>query len=240
MAKTAPDVLKCESGPGLMLTHQEVPGPNHYKEWLVPDDTPTSVYKYYDRDGILLYVGITGRGSTRNSEHNKTKPWWQHVVRQSVEHFSTRERAQRRETDLIRKMAPPFNKQQNRDHAVAYETYFIRRSLGGEEGVRAFIKGRNRVPAVVVNTVGERVTIACPDPRISLDDYRSIRVESGGRQAKVLDVGVFADGCGCWARIKTVKADQVIGAVVMYKHLDELCWPAKVIQLIYRLDEEAA
>lgn len=74
-----------ESGPGLMLEHQGVPGPNHCKEWLMRDDTPTSLYKYYDRDGVLLYVGITGRGDTRNAEHNKTKFWWKFVSRQSME-----------------------------------------------------------------------------------------------------------------------------------------------------------
>jgi hypothetical protein len=32
-------------------------------------ETPTSIYKYYDRQDILVYVGITSRGVARNREH---------------------------------------------------------------------------------------------------------------------------------------------------------------------------
>ena len=61
---------------------------------------PTSVYKYFDRSNLLLYVGITSRGVQRQSEHNSDKPWWNYVASQQIEHFSTREEALQREKDL--------------------------------------------------------------------------------------------------------------------------------------------
>lgn len=230
---------RIEGSRGLMFEHQVSPRPNHRKGWLMADTTPTptSLYKYYDRDGVLLYIGITGRGMTRNSEHNKTKPWWKFVASQKVEHFSTRKEAAIRERHLIRKMAPPFNKQMNPEFKTANESYFVRKGLGGDKGVREFINGKNRVAAVVANIVGDRVTLACPDTRVSFEDRSSIRVESGGRHAKLIDVGTFADQRGSWARIQTPLANRVLGAVVMYRNLNVIFWPVKVIQVVYNLDE---
>jgi hypothetical protein len=74
---------------------------------------PTSVYRYYDRFGILIYVGITARGTSRNREHYSAKRWWQYVERQEVEHFQDRPAAQAREAALIDSHRPPFNTQHN-------------------------------------------------------------------------------------------------------------------------------
>lgn len=77
---------------------------------------PTSVYRYYDAAGILLYVGVTSRGTARNREHWSSKHWWQFVAHQEVDHLATRAEALRRERHLITSYRPPFNKQHNPDH----------------------------------------------------------------------------------------------------------------------------
>jgi hypothetical protein len=87
---------------------------------------PTSVYRYFDGNNLLVYVGITSRGIKRNREHNDVKSWWQYVVRQEVEHFDTRSEAAARERALIREYRPPYNIQHNPDHAstrAAYEAF---------------------------------------------------------------------------------------------------------------------
>lgn len=76
-------------------------------------DTPTSVYRYYDQHKVLLYVGVTARGISRNREHNATKDWWQYVVSQEVDHYQTRDAALAQEKFLIQKHLPPFNTQHN-------------------------------------------------------------------------------------------------------------------------------
>lgn len=84
---------------------------------------PTSVYRYYDSIGILIYVGITRQGMGRNTQHNGKAEWWPFVARQEVDHFPTRGAAAMREKELIRSHRPPFNKQHNHAHGQMREAY---------------------------------------------------------------------------------------------------------------------
>jgi hypothetical protein len=75
-----------------------------------------SVYKYFDAQKILIYVGITSAGALRNRQHNSDKAWWPFVAEQSVEHFDSRDMAHACEVALIQRYRPPFNIQHNPDH----------------------------------------------------------------------------------------------------------------------------
>lgn len=92
-------------------------------------ETQTSVYRYYDASGVLLYVGITGRADQRNTEHNKTKSWWHRVAHQSIEHFPSRAEAHAREVELIQRYMPPFNTQHNPQAATMQSAYQELREL---------------------------------------------------------------------------------------------------------------
>lgn len=85
---------------------------------------PTSVYLYYDVNGVLLYVGITSRAISRQREHNADKDWWPFVSIQSVEHYPSRAHAESRKRGLIRRYHPPFNTQHNPGHERARQAYF--------------------------------------------------------------------------------------------------------------------
>jgi len=85
--------------------------------------TGTSVYRYYDQHDELIYAGITSRGIARNTEHDKSKPWWPHVVRQEVDHLPDRTAALARERELIERHTPPFNVQHNRAHREMLAAY---------------------------------------------------------------------------------------------------------------------
>jgi hypothetical protein len=91
-------------------------------------DDRTSLYRYFDDGGALIYVGITGRGIARNVEHDKTKDWWRFVAHQEVEHFATRRAALAAERAAIEAHRPPFNTQHNIDHARARGEYLRYRS----------------------------------------------------------------------------------------------------------------
>ena len=83
----------------------------------------TSLYLYYDRNDLLLYVGITRRGIARNIEHDTSKEWWEFVARQEIQHHPTRRSALAAERQMIQKHRPPFNVQHNPDHAATREAY---------------------------------------------------------------------------------------------------------------------
>jgi hypothetical protein len=85
---------------------------------------PTSVYRYYDAVGMLIYVGITHQGMGRNLQHNGKAEWWPFVARQEVEHHPDRPTAAKREKQLIRQFHPPFNKQHNPDSENLRASYY--------------------------------------------------------------------------------------------------------------------
>jgi hypothetical protein len=88
--------------------------------------TPTSVYRYFDLEGRIIYVGVTSRGPQRQAQHAVTADWWPYVSTQDVEHLPTREAALKREKWLIEHHRPPFNRQHNPAHEKLRAAYLRR------------------------------------------------------------------------------------------------------------------
>lgn len=88
-----------------------------------PNNTPTSVYRYYDRFGVLIYVGITNQATGRNQQHNRDKEWWPFVASQEVDHYADRITALALERSLIGTFQPPFNTVHNPDHRSLRTSY---------------------------------------------------------------------------------------------------------------------
>jgi len=49
--------------------------------------TKTALYRHYDADGALLYVGASGNSFRRLLEHERTKEWAEKVARIELEWF---------------------------------------------------------------------------------------------------------------------------------------------------------
>lgn len=69
----------------------------------------TDLYRFYDTDDQLLYVGITDRGPRRWREHMAHKPWWSDVARIDLEHIEGRRAAERAERQAIITEQPLHN-----------------------------------------------------------------------------------------------------------------------------------
>ena len=130
--------------------------------------TLTSVYRYYDLNDLLLYVGITSRGTRRQDEHNATKEWWKFVARQEVEHYPSRSEASDREKKLIRSYRPPFNRQHNPGHELARSAYLDLATDKGERSrnvhpVLTKYRGKKRMSMDIARIGGALVLRSRPD-----------------------------------------------------------------------------
>ena len=69
----------------------------------------TDLYRMYDEDGALLYVGISFSAASRAAQHRKAQPWWPQMSRIDVEQFDSRDEALVAETTAIREEIPLYN-----------------------------------------------------------------------------------------------------------------------------------
>lgn len=69
----------------------------------------TSLYRFYDASGALLYVGITSRGPERFGAHRRTQPWWCDVTTCRIEHYPDRDSALAAESIAITREHPAHN-----------------------------------------------------------------------------------------------------------------------------------
>lgn len=69
----------------------------------------TAVYRIYDTDGALLYVGVSADFGYRWTAHARTQPWWQDVGRQTIEWHESRAAALAAEAAAIEAEKPKHN-----------------------------------------------------------------------------------------------------------------------------------
>lgn len=70
---------------------------------------PTTLYRFFNDAGDLLYVGITCRGLERFSDHATEQGWWPEVAATTTAHFPNRADAAAAETEAIRTESPRYN-----------------------------------------------------------------------------------------------------------------------------------
>lgn len=70
----------------------------------------TALYRLYDADNRLLYVGITSNLKARWSAHSRDKRWWPEVAHKTIEWFETRKSAERIEKIEVEEEHPRYNK----------------------------------------------------------------------------------------------------------------------------------
>lgn len=80
----------------------------------IGSELPTALYRLYDADGQLLYVGISADLRGRFSQHASTKPWWGEVGRKTVTWQESRAAALAAEAESIAAERPKYNIQEMR------------------------------------------------------------------------------------------------------------------------------
>lgn len=74
----------------------------------------TALYRFFDADGKLLYIGISDNYPLRLMHHGKDKPWWGEVKKFAAELLPTRQEAEEAEKVAIRSERPKYNKTHSR------------------------------------------------------------------------------------------------------------------------------
>ncbi|CAL9647890.1 GIY-YIG nuclease family protein [Streptomyces sp. enrichment culture] len=69
----------------------------------------TAVYRLFDADGALLYVGMSYAPERRIRDHRRQRAWWPQVASISIEWFATRYRASLAEAKAINTENPVHN-----------------------------------------------------------------------------------------------------------------------------------
>lgn len=72
-------------------------------------DPTTTLYRFFEDGGILLYVGISESAIQRMAQHSADKAWWSEVATVSIEHYSTRPDAMAAEKSAIQSERPLYN-----------------------------------------------------------------------------------------------------------------------------------
>jgi predicted GIY-YIG superfamily endonuclease len=70
---------------------------------------PAAVYRAYDADRVLLYVGVSKNFGGRWLQHAREKSWWSEVKTQTIEWFEDEPSAYAAETEAIRDENPAYN-----------------------------------------------------------------------------------------------------------------------------------
>jgi predicted GIY-YIG superfamily endonuclease len=83
----------------------------------------TAIYRLFDSEGQLLYVGISDRPEVRWAEHALDKNWWHLVARKSVEWLSTRSAALAAEAEATKNERPVFNAIRMADGSIVKAVY---------------------------------------------------------------------------------------------------------------------
>lgn len=72
-------------------------------------EPPHTLYRFWNSEGALLYIGLTDHPLRRWSQHSKSKSWWHQVAGITIEHFDTRNQLNKAERAAIKAERPLHN-----------------------------------------------------------------------------------------------------------------------------------
>ena len=75
----------------------------------------TTLYRAFNKNNELLYVGISGSLMTRMNSHKRTKSWFKEISCLTTKHYDTREEALTAESKAIKEENPKYNIQGKQD-----------------------------------------------------------------------------------------------------------------------------
>ena len=78
-----------------------------------------TLYRFYNENDELIYVGITNTWYQRFHQHEKKSGWFSEAVKVTFEKYPDRESVELAESYIIKLEKPKYNKSQNPDYETA-------------------------------------------------------------------------------------------------------------------------
>lgn len=100
----------------------------------------TALYRHFDANGTLLYVGISATPAYRLNQHID-REWFNDIRLVKVEMYPTREEALEAEINAIKTEAPRFNSR----HVPQYQKHLIRLHTGDYKRLGKFYRKPGRI-----------------------------------------------------------------------------------------------
>lgn len=75
----------------------------------------TSLYRHFNKNGDLLYVGVSLSALNRLGQHKEHSHWFESISRVTIEHYKTREEALTAEKNAIKNENPKHNIRNNKE-----------------------------------------------------------------------------------------------------------------------------
>lgn len=110
------------------------------------------LYRHFDKDGDLLYVGISLSAIDRSKQHRTGSEWWPEVASITVENFASRAAAERAERKAIASERPIHNKMHADQFPAPIPDWADRSTIDGN--------GRVTLAARFRDTMGQTFVIA--------------------------------------------------------------------------------
>jgi len=99
-----------------------------------------TLYRFFDKDNVLLYVGISINAYNRAKQHKADKEWWPDVVQITLETYPDRATVELQEKQVIAAESPKYNTCFNKSKSLIPnwdELSELANQMTGEEIARA-------------------------------------------------------------------------------------------------------
>jgi predicted GIY-YIG superfamily endonuclease len=116
------------------------------------------LYRLYNAEDQLLYVGISWSAMSRLAQHKNEKRWWKTVARVDIEHFATRKQALQAESVAIKNEQPVHNIAGRGSFIDGIEVWEAQRSASGRGSRSRRTMPKTFAGKVVINGRVLRVT----------------------------------------------------------------------------------
>lgn len=100
----------------------------------------TQLYRHFDKDDQLLYVGVSLSTVVRLSQHREYSKWYDEIARVTIQNYDTRDEALEAETQAIRNENPKYNikKTKIKEKLIEQNTQIIKQKI--EESKKDIMK----------------------------------------------------------------------------------------------------